>query len=344
MIGYARTSLFGDDAEQQRAELVALGVAPDRVYLDTGLVGMTRSRPALREALAALRRADTLVVTALFRLARSTTDAADLLGRLIATHAELVVGDVRHPPDGPTLRLLVDGLELAGELRSTGHSRRTRQGLRAARAGGQLKGRPPKMNPSQEQFVVESYLAGRFGGSALGRAVRCVALHRPPRSAPCRTRLCCDSGHEVVDRVPARRATRPLTPPAGCARAGHEPVPDRPPNLEDAQVEGLREQPHDRASGGGPGRPGCCVEQFSFDGGEERLGEGVVPALTGLPDRQPDAAVAAAAANSVEVYWQPRMLSCLSNDDSVDRFRSGCCGQGWSSPLRSSSTVSSSAQ
>lgn len=99
VVGYARTSLFGDDAEQQRGALLALGAAPDRVYLDAGLVGMTRPRPALSETLAALRSGDTLVLTALFRLARSTQDAVDLLGRLIDGQVQLV-GDVRYPMDG----------------------------------------------------------------------------------------------------------------------------------------------------------------------------------------------------------------------------------------------------
>ena len=83
MVGYARTSLFGNDAEQQRGALLALGAAPDRVYRDAGRVGMTRPRPALSETLAGLRSGDSLVLTGLFRLARSSQDAIDLLGRLI---------------------------------------------------------------------------------------------------------------------------------------------------------------------------------------------------------------------------------------------------------------------
>jgi hypothetical protein len=38
---------------------------------------------------------------------------------------------------------------------------------------------------------------------------------------------------------------------------------------------------HDCAPGGGPGGPGLQVEQLAFDRGEERLGQGVVPALAG---------------------------------------------------------------
>ncbi len=168
VVGYARTSLFGDDAQQQRAGLLALGAASGRVYLDAGLVGMTRPRPALGETLAALRSGDTLVVTALFRLARSTTDAAALVGRLIVGEVRLVVGDVHHPMDGPELRLLVEGLEVAYAVRSARHSWQTKEGLRTVRATGQLEGRPPKMSPSQEQVVVQCYLAGRYGASDLG--------------------------------------------------------------------------------------------------------------------------------------------------------------------------------
>src|SRR5262245_59856332 len=49
---------------------------------------------------------------------------------------------------------------------------------------------------------------------------------------------------------------------------------------------------HDRASGASPGGPGLGVETLALEGGEERFGQGVVPALTGAADRQPDVAVA----------------------------------------------------
>ena len=84
VIGYARVSRFGGDADEQRAALLKLGAAADRVYLDMDLTGMTRPRPCLREALAAARGGDTLVVTALARLARSVPDASQLLNGLIA--------------------------------------------------------------------------------------------------------------------------------------------------------------------------------------------------------------------------------------------------------------------
>jgi DNA invertase Pin-like site-specific DNA recombinase len=44
-------------------------VKPNRIYVDHGLTGRNRDRPGLREALAACRTGDTLVVTKLDRLA-----------------------------------------------------------------------------------------------------------------------------------------------------------------------------------------------------------------------------------------------------------------------------------
>src|SRR5512133_4129770 len=45
---------------------------------------------------------------------------------------------------------------------------------------------------------------------------------------------------------------------------------------------------HGGAAGGGPGGPGLLVEALAFQGGEERLGERVVPALPGAAGRQAD--------------------------------------------------------
>lgn len=71
IIGYARVSTTAQDLTAERDGLAALGVDLDRVYVDHGLTGTTRARPEPREALAACRTGDTLVVTKLDRLARS---------------------------------------------------------------------------------------------------------------------------------------------------------------------------------------------------------------------------------------------------------------------------------
>ena len=71
LIGYARCSTDQQDLTAQREGFLALGVETERIYVDHGLTGTNRERPGLREALAACRAGDTLVVTKLDRLARS---------------------------------------------------------------------------------------------------------------------------------------------------------------------------------------------------------------------------------------------------------------------------------
>lgn len=81
MIGYARVSTDSQDLTSQREALLAIGVTAERIYVDHGLTGANRARPGLREALAACRSGDMLVVTKLDRLARSLPDARDIRRR-----------------------------------------------------------------------------------------------------------------------------------------------------------------------------------------------------------------------------------------------------------------------
>jgi DNA invertase Pin-like site-specific DNA recombinase len=93
LIGYARVSTDEQDLTAQRN---ALGVSADRVYVDHGLTGTKRDRPGLREALAACRAGDTLVVTKLDRLARSLPDARDIADELTPPR-----GEAQPRRDGP---------------------------------------------------------------------------------------------------------------------------------------------------------------------------------------------------------------------------------------------------
>lgn len=63
LVGYARVSTHDQDLTAQRDALAALGVSDERTYVDHGLTGANRERPGLREALAACRGGDMLVVT-----------------------------------------------------------------------------------------------------------------------------------------------------------------------------------------------------------------------------------------------------------------------------------------
>ena len=83
----------------QHDGLRSLGVCPARIYVDHGLTGTNRDRPGLREALAACREGDTLVVTKLDRLARSLPDARAIADELTARQVRLSLGGSAYDPN-----------------------------------------------------------------------------------------------------------------------------------------------------------------------------------------------------------------------------------------------------
>ena len=159
-IGYARVSTDGQDLTAQRDALAALGVAPDRLYVDHGRSGRTRDRPGLQEALAACRPGDALVVTKLDRLARSVTDARDIIDDLTRRGVTLNLGGSVHDPHDPVGRLLLNVLSMVAEFEADLTRARTREGMAVARAKGRLRGKAPKLPPRQEALLVELYRAG----------------------------------------------------------------------------------------------------------------------------------------------------------------------------------------
>jgi DNA invertase Pin-like site-specific DNA recombinase len=119
LIGYARCSTDAQDLTAQHDALTTLGMKPNRIYVDHGLTGTNRARPGLREALAACRAGDTLVVTKLDRLARSLTDARDIVEELTTAGVKLNIGGSVHDPTDPVGRLLFNVLAISLSLNRT---------------------------------------------------------------------------------------------------------------------------------------------------------------------------------------------------------------------------------
>ncbi len=159
-MGYARVSTAGQDLTAQRQALAALGVDPKRIYVDHGLPGTNRARPGLREALAACRAGDTLVVSKLDRMARSVPDARDIVDELTARGVKLNIGGSVHDPGDPVGRLLFTTLSMIAEFEADLARTRTREGMAVARAKGRLRGKQPKLKSAQEAHLAQLYAAG----------------------------------------------------------------------------------------------------------------------------------------------------------------------------------------
>ncbi|TFD26249.1 recombinase family protein [Cryobacterium cryoconiti] len=160
LIGYARVSTNEQDHTAQQNALERLGVRSNLIYTDHGLTGTNRARPGLREALAACRSGDTLVVAKLDRLVRSLRDAKDIVDELTARGVKLSIGGSVHDPNDPVGRLLINVLAMVAEFESDLIRARTKEGMQVAKANGRLRGKPPKLSPAQQKHLMEVYNAG----------------------------------------------------------------------------------------------------------------------------------------------------------------------------------------
>jgi DNA invertase Pin-like site-specific DNA recombinase len=190
MIGYARVSTDEQDLTAQRDALAALGVTSERIYVDHGLTGTNRARPGLREAMAACRAGDVLVVTKLDRLARSLPDARDIVAELTAREVKLSLGGSMHDPADPVGRLLFNVLAMVAEFESDLIKMRTREGMKVARAKGRLRGKKPKLSQRQEAHLVALHHAGTHTSAELAelfsvaRSTVYRAIERARTAAP----------------------------------------------------------------------------------------------------------------------------------------------------------------
>ena len=167
LIGYARCSTDKQDLDAQRAALVELGVAPNRIYVDHGLTGTNRSRPGLDQALAAVRRGDTLVVPKLDRLARSVPDARYIADALVERGVALALGHSRYNPTDPMGKMFFNILATFAEFEADLIRLRTREEMAIARAKGKLRGKQPKLSDKQQKELCRMHGTGKYSISDL---------------------------------------------------------------------------------------------------------------------------------------------------------------------------------
>ncbi len=166
-IGYARCSTDKQDLAAQKAILLHLGVAEDRIYTDHGLTGTNRERPGLAQALAAVRAGDTLVVPKLDRLARSVPDARSIADELAKRGVRLALGASVYDPHDPMGKMFFNILATFAEFEADLIRMRTKEGMAVARAKGKLKGKKPKLSDRRQTELRRMYDTGDYSISDL---------------------------------------------------------------------------------------------------------------------------------------------------------------------------------
>jgi DNA invertase Pin-like site-specific DNA recombinase len=159
--GYARVSTDGQSLEAQQAALKVAGC--ERVYSEKES-GAKLDRRALAAALRQLGPGDTLLVTRLDRLARSTRDLLNTLAQIADAGASFKsLSDTWADTTTPHGRLMLTVLGGLAEFERSLILARTSEGRKRAMANGVRFGRKPKLTKHQ----IAEALARREAGESL---------------------------------------------------------------------------------------------------------------------------------------------------------------------------------
>ncbi|MBT3701963.1 MAG: recombinase family protein [Alphaproteobacteria bacterium] len=150
-IGYARTSTIEQQAgfDAQMRDLEAAGC--EKVFSEQ--VSSIGQREQLEAALDFVRSGDTLVVTKLDRLARSTADLLKIEEQLRAKGAALLVLDLDLDTSSATGKLLFTMVAAIGAFERELMLERQREGIAKAKAEGKYKGRAPTARAKTDQVL-----------------------------------------------------------------------------------------------------------------------------------------------------------------------------------------------
>jgi DNA invertase Pin-like site-specific DNA recombinase len=158
LIGYSRVSTRPQSTDRQVADLLSAGVRRDDLYVDQGVSGARASRPQFDRAIDALEPGDTLVITTLDRLGRSTQNMLDFAQALRGLGAGLRVlnlggGDVdTATPMGSMLFTIMAAL---AQMERDIKRERVIDYIRKRRAAGKdLGGRPRRFTGSQVRSAI----------------------------------------------------------------------------------------------------------------------------------------------------------------------------------------------
>jgi DNA invertase Pin-like site-specific DNA recombinase len=155
-IGYARVSTEEQDVRHQVLALKAAGC--DHIYTDT-VSGRAKKRPVLERVLRDLRPQDTLVVTQLDRIARSTIQWYEIMQIVYDAGATFQSLKEDFSFKSSIGKFVLGMLSLVAEFEVNLISDRTKSGLVAARAAGKQIGQKLLFDDKMRARVIKLWTA-----------------------------------------------------------------------------------------------------------------------------------------------------------------------------------------
>lgn len=155
LVGYARVSSTGQSLDVQLEKLAHC----DKLFQEKRS-GYSGKRPRLQACLEYVREGDTLVITRLDRLARSTIELCRIVADLERKNAHLQVLDQSLATDTPTGRLLFHVLGAIAQFETEIRAERQREGIDKAKQRGVRFGAQKKLTSAQVTELQKKRLAG----------------------------------------------------------------------------------------------------------------------------------------------------------------------------------------
>lgn len=148
LIGYARVSTEGQNLDRQIDMLIDYGVRKRNIYQEK-ITGTKSDREQLNKMIEDLEEGDTVIITDLTRISRSTKDLLNIIDRIKEKGASIKsIKDtwLDTSSDNPYNSFLLTVMSGLSQLERDLISQRTKEGLKSAKARGRNGGRPSKRN------------------------------------------------------------------------------------------------------------------------------------------------------------------------------------------------------
>lgn len=153
LIGYARVSTIGQNFDSQLEQLSSAGA--HKIFKEK-ISGAKKDRPILKELLNYVREGDTVVVTKLDRIARSTKNLLEIVDYLKEKGVEFKVLNINLDTGTPTGKLMLTMLGAIATFEREMMLERQAEGIAKAKENGRYKGRKPTARAKKPEILALS--------------------------------------------------------------------------------------------------------------------------------------------------------------------------------------------
>ncbi len=170
-IGYLRVSLDSQKEDRQEDGLKALC---DDLYVEK-ISAASTTRPIYQQVIARLQPGDTMVVWNLNRAFRNTVDALLEVEKLRQRGVEFQIVNLNVDTSTPSGELMYTVMAAFAQFERQTLSRRTKEGMAAARLRGKHIGRPHKLNLEEVILAHSRIKAGEATITEMAEQLGCCA-------------------------------------------------------------------------------------------------------------------------------------------------------------------------